>query len=67
VVAKAEPPAPEPAPVVADCSALDDDNGKDIIKPEYYPNLDNIAKAIKNRPDYRTKITASAFHGVCSL
>jgi OOP family OmpA-OmpF porin len=27
------------------------DNDKDIIKPEYYPNLDNAAKAIKNHPE----------------
>jgi len=24
------------------------DNDKDIVKPEYFPNLDNAAKAIKN-------------------
>jgi OOP family OmpA-OmpF porin len=89
VVAKVEPPAPEPAPVVADCSTLDDDNDgvnncddrcptslsgiqvskygcwivdvkfdndKDIIKPEYYPNLDNIAKAIKNHPEMAIEV-----------
>jgi OmpA-OmpF porin, OOP family len=27
------------------------DNDKDIIKPEYYPNLDNAAKVIRNHPE----------------
>lgn len=27
------------------------DNNKDIIKPEYFPNLDNAAEAIKTHPD----------------
>jgi OOP family OmpA-OmpF porin len=49
-------PAPEPAPVVAYCSTLDDDNDKDIIKPEYYPKLDNNAKAIKNRPEIAIEV-----------
>ncbi len=86
-VAKVEPPAP--APVVADCSTLDDDNDgvnncddrcpgslsgvqvskygcwivdvkfdndKAIIKEQYYPNLDNIAKAIKEHPDARIEV-----------
>jgi len=88
-VAKAEPLAPEPTPVEADCSTLDGDNDgvnncddrcpnslsgihvgkygcwivdvkfdndKDIIKPQYYPNLDSVAEAIKKHPDTRVEV-----------
>jgi OmpA-OmpF porin, OOP family len=86
-VAQVEPPPP--APVVADCSTLDDDsdgvnncddrcpnsmsgiqvskygcwivdvkfdNDKAIIKEQYYPNLDNVAEAIKNHPDVMIEV-----------
>ncbi len=32
------------------------DNDKDIIKPEYFPNLDNAAKAIKEHPELRIEV-----------
>lgn len=87
-VAQAEP-EPIAAPVVADCSTLDDDNDgvnncddkcpnslsdiqvskygcwivdvkfdndKAIIKEQYYPNLDNVAEAIKNHPEANIEV-----------
>lgn len=86
-VAKVEPVAA--APVVADCSTLDDDNDgvnncddicpdslsgiqvgkkgcwivdvkfdndKDIIKPQYYSNLDSVAEAIKKHPEITVEV-----------
>jgi OOP family OmpA-OmpF porin len=32
------------------------DNDKDIIKPEYFPNLDNAAKAIKEHPELAIEV-----------
>jgi len=32
------------------------DNDKDIVKPEYFPNLDNAAKAIKEHPELKIEI-----------
>jgi len=89
MVAKVEPPAPTPPPVVPDCSTLDDDqdgvnncddkcpntlsgahvssygcwivevkfdNDKDIIKPQYYPELDNAAQVIRNHQDLMIEV-----------
>ncbi len=32
------------------------DNDKAIIKPQYYPNLDSVAEAIKNHPDLMIEV-----------